>query len=231
MTDNTDQKECAPAMFDWLTENIEVVQLIASVTTTVVWIVYLNIFLQGFIQQRRSSLLVNRGGGEDLDSRCLVSNMGAQPIYLLDVLAATEGKTAPTLASVVDRKELRDGQNERPSEVTGQGPINCGSYVDIGSFRDVVERAEFHGLKAVENDSKRLKLIVVAATNQAKHIVAASREFDIEGDGDAVAVRPRSVEARQIRARRKRKRLTKLLEEIQRKRSGEAVESVEIDRL
>ena len=50
-------------MFDWLTENIEVVQLIASLTTTVVWIVYLDIFLQGFIQLRRSSLLINRGGG------------------------------------------------------------------------------------------------------------------------------------------------------------------------
>lgn len=218
-------------MLDWLTENIEVVQLVASLTTTVVWIVYLNIFLKGFIQQRRSSLLINRGGGEDLDSRCLISNMGDQPIYLLDVLAATDGESAPSLASVVDRKELRNGENERSSAITGQGPVKSGDFVDIGSFRDVTERADFHGLKDASGDGERLKLIVVAATNQAQHIVAATREFDIAADGDGVAVRPRTVEAHQIRARRKRKRLTKLLEEIQRKRSGETVESVDIDRL
>ncbi|MAM60565.1 hypothetical protein [Maritimibacter sp. UBA3975] len=217
-------------MLDALTDHIEIVQLVTSLTTMLVWVVYLNIFLIGFVQQRRSSLLINRGGGEDLDSRCLISNMGAQPVYLLDVLAATEGEKAPTLASVVDRKELRDGEMERPTEITGQGPINSGAFVDIGSFREVAERAEFHAMKNNADDPKRLKLIVVAATNQAKHIVAASREFDIAGGGD-VAVRPRAVEARQIRARRKRKRLTRLLNEIQQKKSGETVESVEIDRL
>jgi hypothetical protein len=217
-------------MLDSLTENIEVVQLITSLTTMLVWVVYLNIFLIGFIQQRRSSLLINRGGGEDLDSRCLISNMGAQPVYLLDVLAATEGEKAPTLASVVDRKELRDGDKEGSTDITGQGPINSGSFVDIGSFRDVASRAAFHDMTSASDQPKRLKLIVVAATNQAKHIVAASREFDIAGGGD-VAVRPCSVEARQIRARRKRKRLTKLLNAIQQKKIGETVESSDIDRL
>ena len=113
----------------FISDHIEVFQLLASLTTTAVWLVYLNIFLRGFRQQRRSSLLINRGGGEDLDSRCLISNMGAQPAYLLDVVASLEAEDGPVVASVIDRKELQRDQMTNPADLTGQGPMASGARV------------------------------------------------------------------------------------------------------
>ncbi|GGE38850.1 hypothetical protein GCM10011360_28240 [Primorskyibacter flagellatus] len=201
-------------MLEFVRQNSELVQIGASLTTTFVWLVYLHVLLRGFREQRRSSMLINRGGGDDLDARCLISNMGAQPAYLLDVLACIETEEGPSVSSVVDRRELRREELERPTEMTGQGPLPSGGYVDIGSFRDIVDRSACGNIDP-ETSPATLKLISVAATNQASHIVAAVREFDLAGEGDRVAVYPRTLEARQVRSRLARRRVRRALEQMQ----------------
>lgn len=200
-------------MLEFVQQNSDLVQIGASLTTTLVWLVYLHILLRGFRDQRRSSVLINRGGGEDLTARCLVSNMGAQPAYLLDVIACIETGEGPFVSSVVDRRELRREELERPTEMTGQGPLPSGGYVDIGSFGDIAERA---GTAIDDTDcpDRRLKLIAVAATNQASNIVAAVREFDLVPADGQVCVRPRSLEARQLRSGRARRRVRATLERL-----------------
>ncbi|MBL3705933.1 hypothetical protein GI582_24870 [Sulfitobacter sp. BDSS02] len=206
-------------MLEFIRQNSELVQIGANLTTTVVWLVYLHVLLKGFRDQRRSSLLINRGGGEDLDARCLISNMGAQPAYLLDVLAGIDTKDGPSVASVVDRQELRREELEQPTEMTGQGPLPSGGYVDIGSFRDILDRAGYD-LSGSQSSQATLKLVSVAATNQASHIVAAVREFDVREDGDAIMVRPRTLEARQVRSRSARRKVCSVLEKLQCRGSG-----------
>ncbi|MGC0225622.1 hypothetical protein [Pseudooceanicola nitratireducens] len=208
-------------MLEFIRQNSELVQIGASLTTTVVWLVYLHVLLKGFRDQRRSSLLINRGGGEDLDARCLVSNMGAQPAYLLDVLAGIETKDGPGVASVVDRQELRREELERPTEMTGQGPLPSGGYVDIGSFRDILDRAGYD-LSNGRSPQATLKLVSVAATNQASQMVAAVREFDVWEDGATITVRPRTLEARQVRSRSARRRVRSVLEKLQCGKYGSA---------
>ncbi|QFT99250.1 hypothetical protein FIU85_18185 [Roseovarius sp. THAF8] len=216
-------------MMEFLKENVEIVQIAASLTTTFVWLVYLHIFLSGYIQQRRSSILINRGGGQDMKARCLVSNMGAQPAYLLDVLASLDTGEEVDVASVVDREELRKEELEQPTSVTGQGPIPSGGYVDIGTFEDVARRA---GHSADESDLKDrcLKLVAVCATNQANHVVAAAREFDLVPGDEGVRLAPRKLEARQIRSRRLRRKITSMLERLERK-DGDAEIGAEFARL
>ena len=201
-------------MLDFLKENVEIVQIAASLTTTVVWLVYLHIFLSGYIQQRRSSILINRGGGQDMQARCLVSNMGAQPAYLLDVLASLDTGENVEVSSVVDREELRKEELEQPTNVTGQGPIPSGGYVDIGTFKDVARRAGHSG-DETDLQNRCLKLMAVCATNQANHVVAAVREFDMDAEGERVRLKPHKLEARQIRSRRLRKKITSMLEKLE----------------
>ncbi|MGR3562574.1 MAG: hypothetical protein ACU0FH_03770 [Heliomarina sp.] len=205
-------------MLEFIRQNSELMQIGASLTTTLVWLVYLHVLLRGFREQRRSSVLINRGGGEDIDARCLVSNMGAQPAYLLDVLACIETDEGADVSSVVDRRELRREELERATEMTGQGPLPSGGYVDIGSFKDIAKRAD-SDIRLDDMSRRTIKLIAVAATNQASHIVAAVREFDLVPEDNSVSVRPRSLEAKQLRSRRSRKQVRKALEMLQ-NRSG-----------
>ncbi|QFT92420.1 hypothetical protein FIU86_06170 [Roseovarius sp. THAF9] len=201
-------------MMDFLKENVEIVQIAASLTTTFVWLVYLHIFMSGYLQQRRSSILINRGGGPDMQARCLVSNMGAQPAYLLDVLASLDTGEDVNVSSVVDREELRKEEMEQPTNVTGQGPIPSGGYVDIGTFEDVARRAG-HSADKGDLDDRCLKLMAVCATNQANHVVAAVREFDLRAEEERLRLMPRKLEARQIRSRRQRKKITAMLERLE----------------
>ena len=209
-------------MLEFIRQNSELMQIGASLTTTLVWLVYLHVLLRGFRDQRRSSVLINRGGGEDLDARCLVSNMGAQPAYLLDVLACIETDDSADVSSVVDRRELRREELERATEMTGQGPLPSGGYVDIGSFKDIAKRAD-SDIRIEDMPQRTVKLIAVAATNQASHIVAAVREFDLVPEGNSISVRPKSLEAKQLRSRRSRKQVRTALEMLQ-NRSGSGPE-------
>ncbi|WP_088632899.1 hypothetical protein [Phaeobacter sp. 22II1-1F12B] len=209
-------------MLEFIRQNSELMQIGASLTTTLVWLVYLHVLLRGFRDQRRSSVLINRGGGEDLDARCLVSNMGAQPAYLLDVLACIETDDGADVSSVVDRRELRREELERATEMTGQGPLPSGGYVDIGSFKDIAKRAD-SDIRIEDMPQRTVKLIAVAATNQASHIVAAVREFDLVPEGNNISVRPKSLEAKQLRSRRSRKQVRTALEMLQ-NRSGSGPE-------
>lgn len=206
-------------MLEFIRQNSELMQIGASLTTTLVWLVYLHVLLRGFRDQRRSSVLINRGGGEDLDARCLVSNMGAQPAYLLDVLACIETDDGADVSSVVDRRELRREELERATEMTGQGPLPSGGYVDIGSFKDIAKRAD-SDIRIEDMPQRTVKLIAVAATNQASHIVAAVREFDLVPEGNSISVRPKSLEAKQLRSRRSRKQVRTALEMLQNRSSS-----------
>lgn len=207
-------------MWDWLTENETTLQVLVSVISTFVWIAYLHVFLASFKRQTRSSLLITRAGGRGTEGRCIVSNMGSEPAYLMDVLAEFDAGETRTTVSVVDRLELWDNGEDPVTGVSAVGPIASGSYVDIGSFDNLFTRASKRcGSTDLFNQTDKVKLIAIAATSQARDLVAAYRSFEIapEQDDGTVRVYPVEVEATQIRSRRKRKKLSGLLAELQRK--------------
>lgn len=206
-------------MLDWIQEYADVIQIAASVITALVWIVYLQILVHTFRRQRRTSLLINRGGAQDMSARCLVSNMGSEPIYLQDVLAEIETGEDQYTASVVDHSELSREEIDRPEETTSQGPVHSGSFVDIGSFRDILSRADRSiGDRSRPDQVRRLTLIAIAASNQAQNIVAACRSFDVVREEGSESLLPPSVHTRQIRSWRKRRQLTRILDRLERER-------------
>ncbi|MBS8228674.1 hypothetical protein DYI42_20810 [Vannielia litorea] len=202
-------------MWQWLQDNQPAIQIIVSLTTTVVWIAYLHIFLVSFRRQTRSGLLINRAGRDGLAARCIISNLGSEPAYLTDVLAEVEIGEDTLTTSVVDRLEMFEDSDQSQ---TAQGPMASGAYIDIGSFEDIFERVhQRHGSRDIARKADRIKLIAVAATSQARDLVAAYRNFDISGSGEQTMLRPVEVEAKQVRSWFQRRRLKRLLSAIQRR--------------
>lgn len=206
-------------MWAWMQTHASSIQVLVSLLTTVVWIAYLHVFLSSYRRQTRSSLLISREGARGLDSRCIIANMGSEPAFLMDVLAEFETEGKRFTASVVDRLELWE-QDQEPGEASSaQGPMESGGYVDVGSFGDVLTRAhrQFQS-HDFTNEIVNLRLIAIAATNQARHLAAACRsfEFSFDEDGDVVQVVPVEAAAKQIRSRRKQKQIRRLLEGLQR---------------
>lgn len=199
-------------------EHSTTLQVLVSLLSTGVWIAYLHVFLSSYRRQTRSSLLISREGAHGLKGRCVISNMGSEPAFLMDVLAEFETSDTRFTASVIDRAELRDGESDGRQDVSAQGPMQSGSHVDIGSFEDVLTRAKekFHS-EDFTRDVSTLRLIAIAATSQARDLAAACRcfEFVFDDDGKVTRVRPLDISSEQIRSRRKRKKLRELLERIQ----------------
>ncbi|RDD64630.1 hypothetical protein DU478_18860 [Thalassococcus profundi] len=205
-------------MWEWMKDNVTTLQVLVSLLSTGVWIAYLHVFVASFKRQTRSSLLITRVGGRDLNGRCIVSNMGSEPAYLLDVLAEFQADQEVMTVSIVDRLELWDTSSDVSSGVSAVGPITSGSYVDIGRFEDFFNRARKKmGKPNVTEETQCLKLIAIAATSQARDLIAAYRNFEFKtvDKNGTVHVMPVEVEARQVKSRRKRKQLTALLQDLQ----------------
>jgi hypothetical protein len=206
-------------MWSWLQENSASLQVLVSLLSAGVWIFYLHVFVSSYRRQTRSSLLISRDGAHGLKGRCVISNMGSEPAFLMDVLAEFETEGKRFTASVVDRQELWESDDDPGTEIAAKGPISSGGHVDIGSFKDIVSRSQkVFNSEDFTRDVLRVRLIAIAATSQARELVAACRsfEFDFDANGDVIHVRPLQIVAEQIRSRRKRKKLSKLLEQTQR---------------
>ncbi|MFW8595295.1 hypothetical protein [Cribrihabitans neustonicus] len=205
-------------MWSWIQENSATLQLVVSLLTAFVWIAYLHVFVSSYQRQTRSSLLISGEGPHGLKGRCVISNMGSEPAFLMDVLAEFETADKKFTASVIDRAELWESEEGTSDGISAQGPMLSGSYVDIGSFEDVLDRAKrkFNSEDFTRNVST-LRLIAIAATSQARDLAAACRcfEFVFDDGGDVSRIRPIEISAEQIRSRRKRRKLRSLLEEIQ----------------
>lgn len=201
-------------MWNWVSENATILQVIVSAVSAVVWVVYLHLLLVGFRQQRQSVLLINRGGSKDEHARCLITNMGSEPIYLVDVIAELEGEGESRYVRVTDRDELGEDEVANPVDRTNQGPLDSGSFIDVGSFYQVFCRAEARlGAAGSQDRAQEITLTAVAASNHAKHLVAGCRSFRVvqdEGDDNPRFV-PKTVLTNQIRSWRRRRRLQRML--------------------
>lgn len=206
-------------MWSWLQEHSTSIQMLVSLLSTGVWIAYLHVFLSSYRRQTRSSLLISREGPHGLKGRCIISNMGSEPAFLMDVLAEFETEGTRFTASVVDRLELWERDEDPDSQFCAVGPMESGGYLDFGSFEDILRRAQItFESQDVTRDVLKVRLIAIAATSQARELVAACRsfEFDVGRDDNVVRIRPVEISAQQIRSRRKRKKLGELLQRIQR---------------
>lgn len=188
-------------MWNWFAENATTLQAITAGVTALVWIVYLQILVSGLVRQRRTEILIHLGGSRCLDARTFVSNLGFEPIYVLEIMLtiwSTDGKRE---TSIADRTETAKEDLPDPSAATLQGPLNSGENVDIGSIENLLQRARWNtsaDLDPAEISVVEVKVAAISAASSA--VVAAKREFAIEVVGEECQLRPKTLYATQIRS-------------------------------
>lgn len=207
---------------EWLASNHELATLIVSLCTLLVWVTYLQVFLAGYRRQRRGAILITVGQGQGLEGHCLVTNMGAEPVYILALLAQVESRDGVCIRAIT---ELEGEQWSEPSDLrlwTRQGPLDSSELRDMGTLQSMVNHVldvandTESGSEASERRGAGLRsvLIRVIAMHGSEELpIGAERAFDVVGDGAGATLHPRSYGTRQIRSRRGRRQLTRLLDE------------------
>lgn len=201
-------------MFDWISRNSEMLRLLTSLVTAGIWLVYLQIFLKTFLRQRRPNILISLGAGVGMKTRCFVANLGLEPIYLSDVIVDLVTESGHHRATITDRTELGEDQLRDPSAATNQGPLGSGEYVDIGSFETLVQRVQRQGVDVDPGAEVRsVEIIAVAEAASSGTHVAAARTWRLLREDGQLHLRPETLETRQLRSWRQRRRLRRELAE------------------
>ena len=201
-------------MLDWITMNASSLQLAVSVLTGVVWLAYFHILWLNFRRQRQAVIMINRSIARDENAHCFVTNMGAEPIYLMEIMARVVTDDKDYNVKVTEREEVALDRVENPLAHTNQGPIKSGDFVDIGSFLDLLRRAEVRiGTDGLFDKVRRMDLTVAAADGHAAHLVASRRKFRVERKDGKPYFIPDHVMTTQIRNFYQRRKIAAILEE------------------
>lgn len=200
-------------VLDLMTEFSGLIQAFMSGIMVIVWVIYLQLFVSGIRRQRNTEILIHLGGSRCSDARIFVSNLGLEPLYILDIILTVWTKDGQRETTIADRTELAKEDLHSPRNTSLQGPLNSGELVDIGSFDDILQRAQNNTFDALEaRDIERAEVKVAAITAAISNIAAARRLFNIKYENDKYQVRPETLYAVQIRSLTERYRLKRQLE-------------------
>lgn len=207
-------------MLEWMSEHQELLNLLVNLGMLAVWIAYLQLFLANFRKQRRPNILINFGAGSGLSARCLVSNMSSEAIYIESIIAKLEGDGTTQTCAVTDLEDLgAERVLEDPKQGTRQGPLASGGYMDIGEFRDLIERVlrsngtPDDGRPPSLVGGRVFELQVIANYGSENLLVGGERRFDLVERQGQLSLRPRGIDTRQITTRRERRRIARTLRE------------------
>lgn len=199
-------------MWTWIKDNIDVINAGFNGAMVLIWLVYLQIFLVSFQRSNRSIIHIGMVASEDEDARCLITNMGSEAVYLVAVVVDMECGDETYQALVTERVELGKDQVESLRQRSNQGPLKAGEALDIGSFRDIAERAALkldHALGA--RDCSAMTVTAAVATHQDLTIKGGYKRFEINHEGEHPTFRSDDLHTRQIRTPWRRRRLARLI--------------------
>lgn len=213
-------------MLDWLGNQNDSLNLLINFAMLAVWAVYLHLLLVAYRRQRKPKILVNRGAGTGTQAHCLVSNMGAEPVYVHSVLTTLRTERQEWTMAVTDIESLGEEEHGRdpshlprdPSPRTSQGPLTSGQYLDIGTFGDLAghtwRQSETQSVRIEElpDGFRSLEVLVIASCGADDLPIGACRTFAFTKNADSEDLVPTRAETRQIDSRRGRRRMHVMLE-------------------
>ncbi|MEO1987140.1 MAG: hypothetical protein ABGX47_10900 [Martelella sp.] len=198
-------------MWTWLDQHGAAVDSVLSAATLIVWVLYFQLLLNSYRHRSRPKILINRAGGDTLDTHCIITNMSAEAIYLETVLLHVVGDNDDQTFAL---SEVGAGNSSGSSaQKWYQGPLASGELSDIGSYTSIIERFRKGELRKIGNADfgpiRSLTVIAVASYTARDRLIAAERTFDfIE---EETILRPRRYAATQIRSGRKRRQIEEFM--------------------
>lgn len=200
-------------MWQWIGEHSGALNAILGFGTLIVWLAYLQIFVASYRRQRRPVIMITIAGGAGLDASCLVSNMSQEPLYVMSAIARLLTDDGLQIISVTDETDRLDGDpGLEILQRTRQGPLRSGETSDIGTFASLLARAAPEW-SVVADAGRRftLELIIIADYASENTPVAAKRRFTMINGRDGCMVVPQTVMTQQVRSRRERREVWRLL--------------------
>ena len=127
---------------NWLTDNTEVINMIANVGMFLVWLIYAQLFYFSYSRQRHPTILINQVQGYGLKSTCMISNMSMEPVHLECIIVQIARGDTTTDYNVVDQKPDPDHQSVNDLQtLTHQGPLKPSGFTSLGTFDTMIRRA------------------------------------------------------------------------------------------
>jgi hypothetical protein len=207
-------------MLDWIRDNYAIISVLISLGMLIVWIVYLQLFLVSYERRMRPKILINMGGGHGIDAMCLLSNMSSEAVYVESLIATLESKGEQWVGPVTDVEALtRDDKPPNPLDTTRQGPLQPGEVRNVGSFRNLIRHVLEEGGASRSGDDipdsiTGFEIQAIADFGPDDLLVGAKRRFDLDKRDGEWVLKPQSPFTAQIRSRRERKRINRMLEQV-----------------
>jgi hypothetical protein len=208
-------------MTGWLVENHAVLASLASVGTLVLWTIYLHVFMLSFRRQRKPMLLISKGEAEDLSARCLVTNMSREAVCIQSVVVDLWRGEERFRAYITEAEDIQSAGNPTGwQHLTRQGPLASETMTDMGTFDcilDYVAKTKTEGSRFATSEMAKTatacEVTILGIYGSEDMLIGATRRFDLEGEGEAMVLKPMGVQTRQITSRRERRRLMRELAE------------------
>jgi len=211
-------------MIDWLMNNQQLISLLISLSTLLVWMFYAHLLLRNFRRQRQPSLLINRGAGKGLGSLCLISNMSAEPMFINQLVVCIETSRGTLSVDITDIRQSMD--DDVPPDLaihqtTHQGPLSSGDFIHVGTFQGMVRRvAELNGIELQGHQPvgdwqfHSIEIRAVAFYGPERHPLGVLRRFKLGDLADPECrLAPESPFTHQLTSWRERRRVRRWLSE------------------
>lgn len=227
-------------MFDWISQHKEVLSVLISIGTLIIWLIYAQLLYLGFRRQRRPRIIINRGKRKDIDALCIISNMSAESVFIEYIIAELETSHGTIVMDMTDYEQTYEEGDEKGEEDAGenagdhkqrrtltygrvdentrQGPLESGGFLHIGSFSDVIkhlardEGIEMDGHRPTGDlEFHRLTIRLITIYGPEDMPVGAERSFNLESDDHSYALIPASWDTKRLASMNQRRRLKKMV--------------------
>lgn len=200
-------------MMEWISANSDALSVMLSAIMALIWIAYLQMLFLQLRRNRRPVILISRSAGRGPAARLFVSNMGAEPIYLINMIADIETETTVAVAIVTDHDDISGEESTNAAEATNEGPLGSGQYLDAGSFHHLMSRIAGRADPRIDVDEvNRITLTIAASTGHSIQIAGGRRSFAVSQENGDIVFEPEAFDTYQLRGPLTRRRLRARLE-------------------
>lgn len=150
-----------------------------------------------------------------MKSHCLITNLGLEPVYLLDIIVDVRVADGRTFRAIIpERNERhRDEEDGDARIATNVGPLASGEEKDIGRFNVLIDRAcEENSELTCDMDFVGIKVTVVTVTASRASLYGAERDYVLDTSESGITrLLPTTFKAKQIDGFFGRRTLTKIM--------------------